>query len=132
MTEENKEDSNEENCPLTPSDWVMFLSGDINALYSMFGTFLAISMAAIALLVATSSAISNADNTIDVSNIIILVLFTTIVVGVGVVVYTDKTIKKFKNVRNDIIYEELTGYNEIRKQCEKAGVFWKKPKNKIK
>ena len=30
MTEQNKEDSNEENRPLTRSDWVMLLSGEIN------------------------------------------------------------------------------------------------------
>ena len=124
MTEENKEDSNKGKCPLAPSDWVMFLDGEINALYSMQGTFFAIVIAAIAtviaaiaLCVAFSPAISNADNANAYTLIILLVLFTPITVGVA---KTKNTIKKFKNVRNDIIYGTLiipTKYeNAVKKQ----------------
>ena len=116
MTEENKEGSNEENCPLTPSDWVMFLSGEINAQNSMYGTILAVMIAITALCVASLLVVPDA----RILFIMLVVAFIPMTGWLGLIL--QKT-KKFKKIRNDIIYEELTGYNEIRKQCEKAGVF---------
>ncbi len=48
MTEQNNDNSNEESCPLTLSDWVMFLNGEISnaKMYALgFGTAVIASLA---------------------------------------------------------------------------------------
>ncbi|CAD6493940.1 MAG: hypothetical protein EMLJLAPB_00654 [Candidatus Argoarchaeum ethanivorans] len=112
MTEQNKEDSNEENRPLTPSDWVMFLSGEINKWHSIPITICTFVIAVLALVV-----ILNADNTT------IFIVLILCVVEVLMVFPIYKDIGKLTDIRNDIIYEKLKKYDEIRERCEEAGLF---------
>ena len=153
MTEQNKEDSNEENRPLTPSDWVMFLSGEINRWHSIHITVYTFVIAVLALVMAVLAfVILNADNTtvssitvssitvssitvssITVSSFIVLIFILCAVILCVVVVtmvflIPRQKIGKFTDIRNDIIYEKLKKYDEIRERCEEAGLFKQKQK----
>ncbi|MHC1583921.1 MAG: hypothetical protein ACXQTM_04750 [Methanosarcinales archaeon] len=123
MREQNNDNSNEENCPLTLSDWVMFLNGEISnaKMYALgFGTA---GIASIAVL----------------GSMIVFLFsggeyFEALLIGVGGVVFValiflrvhskyQNRINNLNTVRHEIIYGNLTDSNEIRKQCEEKGVF---------
>ena len=129
MTEQNKEDSNEENRPLTPSDWVMFLSGEINMWHSRLNVICTVVIATGALYVSYSLVISNADNTtvLIIIGLIIIIILSVAALIAGFLILRQK-IGKFTDIRNDIIYEKLKKYDEIRERCEEAGVFSQKQK----
>ncbi|CAD7768025.1 hypothetical protein FHEFKHOI_00067 [Candidatus Methanoperedenaceae archaeon GB50] len=121
MREQNNDDSNEENCPLTLSDWVMFLNGEISnaKMYTLgFGTTVIASLAVLGGMIAILISASK--------------YFKVWLIGVGVVValiflrvhskYQNR-INNLNTVRHEIIYGNLTDSNEIRKRCEEKGVF---------
>ena len=147
MTEQNKEDSNEGDCPLTRSDWVMFLSGEIHNEESRNNidttpTF-ALLVAVVLSIIGTTLAVITTNLPDTNINYILSVLRNSIyIIGAISVCYfvyvldflfrrwpkVQKNVEKVKNLRKDIIYGTLIDSNEIRERCEEAGVFSQKLK----
>jgi len=130
MTEQNNDNSNEENCPLTPSDWVMFLNGEISnaKMYALgFGTAAIASLAFFGSMIAIRIPDSGYSKVVYYIYLLIGVVFVALAFFDGAF-KAKKLIKNLNTVRHEIIYGNLTDSNEIRKRCEEKGLFRQKPR----
>lgn len=122
---EGEEDLKKKDCPLSPTDWVMFLSGEINAIETGLYTLWAVIIAVLVALV--GSAIVFFINctvfiyaTVHIPAGLILLPFALVVYlfFLKYVVKTQNEVKPFKNLRYEIIAGE-TDSNKIRERWEK-------------
>ena len=136
MTEQNKEDSNEGDCPLTRSDWVMFLSGEIHneesrnnidttptfallvvVVFSIIGIMLAV--------ITTNLPDANINHILSDLLIFGYIISAIVIVYIAYTLYSllflhpkvQENVEKLKNLRENVISGE-TDSNKIRKKWE--------------
>ncbi|RLG27088.1 hypothetical protein DRN85_01040 [Methanosarcinales archaeon] len=138
MTEQNNDNSNEENCPLTPSDWVMLLSGEINSedsrnsinnIVSTVALLVVFALSLISIMLAVRTTNLPDANINHILSVLRNSIYIIGVICMGYFVYmidfvfrrrpkVQKNGEKLKNLREDVISGRLTNSNKIREKWE--------------
>jgi uncharacterized membrane protein len=130
MVNEEEKDPNKEGelkrekHPLSPADWIMFLSGEISDCRTYLSTFEAVIIACLVTCFGCLCALAVIGT--------IMPLFATCMFFVLMVVLAGMlswkrpkfktTIRYIEEIREDIIYGKLKNYEDILKRCEDAGI----------
>lgn len=126
----NKEEKSEkEEYPLSPADWIVFLSGEISdrRMRFLMGATIILTGMFVSLGSTVALRISGTINSIIASYI-----FVVFVIFLSALLFREcyrakREIRHLEEIREDIIYKELKNYKDILKRCEKlcedAGIF---------
>ena len=126
--EKEVEDLKEKDCPLSPTDWVMFLSSEIGRVErdrpAIITAIIAVQLAFLG--VGVTVGVTHVLKPLDRFRLVILVLCFVFVVVLYLTYkfydsrYIPKKVEPLEKIRKDIICEELTDPIKIRKKWEDA------------
>ena len=122
---DEEEKYEKEEYPLSPADWIVFLSGEISDHRTRFLMLGAIIVAGIFTCIGCVSALAVTGTIVSTCAAYLFLVY--IVVLLAVLFWKgspqERTIEHLEKIREDIIYEELKNYGDILKRCEDAGIF---------
>ena len=124
----NKEEKSEkEEYPLSPADWIMFLSGEMSDRRTNSLTFGTMILAVMLVCLSGAIALLGGDALKQIASYL-LAFFALVVLIVFIlhVRHVTQRIKPIEKIREDVIYEDLKNYEDILKRCEDAGIFKQK------
>ena len=110
--------------PLSPADWIMFLSGKVSDCRTNSLTIGAMILAIMLVCLSGTIALSGGDvlKQIDSYRLVFLA-FIGLIVFILHVRHVNQRMETIEKIIEDIIYRELKTHEDILKRCEGAGIF---------
>ncbi len=110
--------------PLSPADWIMFLSGKVSDCRTNSLTIGAMILAIMLVCLSGTIALSGGDVLKQiVSYLLVFFAFVCLIVFILHVRHVNQRMKTIEKIIKDIIYRELKTHEDILKRCEEEGVF---------
>ena len=110
--------------PLSPADWIMFLSGKVSDCRTNSLTIGAMILAIMLVCLSGTIALSGGDVLKQiVSYLLVFFAFVCLIVFILHVRHVNQRMKTIEKIIKDIIYRELKTHEDILKRCEGAGIF---------
>jgi len=131
MVKEEEKDLDEEeglkrkDHPLSPADWIMFLSGKVSDYQTNSLTLGAMVLAVMLVCLSGTIVLLGGDVLKQIASSYLLVFFALVwlIVFILHVRHVNQRMKTIEKIIKDIIYRELKTHEDILKQCEGAGIF---------
>ena len=110
--------------PLSPADWIMFLSGKVSDCRTNSLTIGAMILAIMLVCLSGTIALSGGDVLKQIASyLLVFFAFVWLIVFILHVRHVNQRMKTIEKIIKDIIYRELKTHEDILKQCEGAGIF---------
>ena len=110
--------------PLSPADWIMFLSGKVSDCRTNSLTIGAMILAIMLVCLSGTIALSGGDVLKQIASyLLVFFAFVWLIVFILHVRHVNQRMKTIEKIIKDIIYRELKTHKDILKRCEEEGVF---------
>jgi hypothetical protein len=111
--------------PLSPADWIMFLSGNVSDCQTNSLTRGAMILAVMLVCLSGTIALLGGDalKQIVSSYLLVFCALVGLIVFILHVRHVNQRMKTIEKIIKDIIYRELKTHEDILKRCEEKGVF---------
>jgi len=121
---DEEEKYEKEEYPLSPADWIMFLSGKVSDCRANSLTFGAMTLAVMLVCLSGTIAFLGGDVFKLIASYLLAIFSFLLLIGIILHVrHVNQRIKPIEKIIKDIIYRELKNHEDVLKRCEDAEIF---------